>query len=102
MDAVKLSNKALGVTDVGRAQKPLPDTQNPKLAAEQFEALLLQEMLKSMWSTVPKGELLTGSSEEGMYRDMLNEAIAKSVSEGTGIGIKDVISKDMIKLSKNK
>ena len=63
-------------------------------AAEQFEALLLQEMFKSMWATVPKGQLLSGSQEEGFYRDMLNEALAESVSRGQGLGIKDVITKE--------
>ena len=71
-------------------------------AAKQFEALMVQEMLKSMWSTVPKGQLLSGSNEEDTYRDMLNQAVADSVSEGRGIGIKEVIQKDIDKLEKAK
>jgi Rod binding domain-containing protein len=54
-----------------------------------------------MWSTVPQEGLLSGSHEEGLYRDMLNEALANSISEGRGIGIKDVILKDIKKYSKN-
>ncbi|MCB0340055.1 MAG: rod-binding protein, partial [Bdellovibrionales bacterium] len=41
---------------------------------------------------------LFGSREEEMYRDMLNEALAKSVTEGKGIGIKEVIVNDMKKV----
>ena len=59
-------------------------------------------MLKSMWSTVPKNGVLTGSYEEGMYRDLFNEALAQSISEGQGIGIKEVILKDINALSKKK
>jgi Rod binding domain-containing protein len=55
-----------------------------------------------MWQTVPQGQLLSGSHEESLYRDMLNEAISNSIAEGRGMGIKDVIFKDMNKLGKSK
>jgi flagellar protein FlgJ len=82
------------------SQAKLPASQDPKQAAQQFEALLVQEMLKSMWATVPQGELLSGSHEEKMYRDMLNEAVANSIAEGRGMGIKDVLLKDLNGLGK--
>lgn len=99
MDSVK----SLGVRTNSAGELPpakLPASQDAQGAAQQFEALLLQEMLKSMWSTVPKGEMLSGSHEESMYRDMLNEALADSISQGRGIGIKDVILKDLNALNK--
>lgn len=68
-------------------------------AATQFEALLLQQMLQSMWSSVPKDGLL-GSNEEDTYRDMLNEALAKEIADGQGIGIRDVICEEMEKQEK--
>jgi flagellar protein FlgJ len=99
MDPLKiLSTQTTQVPEV--SQVKLPASQDPKQAAQQFEALLVQEMLKSMWATVPQGELLTGSHEEKMYRDMLNEAVADSISKGRGIGIKDVIAKDLEGLAK--
>lgn len=64
-------------------------------AAQQFEGLLIQQMLKSMWETVPQGGLLTGSQEEQQYRDMLGQAYAEELSKGQGIGIKEVIYKEM-------
>src|SRR6185312_13957629 len=66
-----------------------------KKAATQFEALLLNEMLKSMQSTVPQGGLLSGSKEESTYRDMFNEALANSIAEHQSIGVKDVIIRDI-------
>lgn len=99
MDPIKLlSAQSSTLSEV--APGKLPASQDPKQAAQQFEALLVQEMLKSMWSTVPKGELLSGSNEERMYRDMLNEALADSISQGKGIGIKDVILKEFNVLGK--
>lgn len=79
------------------AKKSLND---PAEAATQFEALMLHEMMKSMWKTVPKEGLLSGSQEEETYRDMLNEAVAQSIASGKGVGIKDVIAKDIGRLEK--
>ena len=64
-------------------------------AARQFEGVLMQQMLKGMWETVPQGGMLSGSKEEEYYRDMLNEALAESISSGQGIGIRDVLVRDM-------
>jgi flagellar protein FlgJ len=80
--------------------KSMPLTQQPEEVARQFEGLLLKQMIDSMWRTVPKEGLLSGSQEEDMYRDMLNEALAESISQGKGIGVKDVIFKDINKVSK--
>lgn len=66
-----------------------------KDASTQFEALLLQQMMGAMWSTVPKDGVISGSREEELYRDMLNEAVAKSTASGQGIGIKEVIAREL-------
>jgi len=64
-------------------------------AAAQFEGLLIQQMLKSMWETVPKDGLLSGGRDEELYRDMLHQAYAEQMSEGQGIGIKELIVKEL-------
>ena len=68
-------------------------------AVNGFEALLLQEMFKSMWATVEtKGWLGADETNESkIYRDMLNQALADSISEGKGIGIKDIVRKELTK-----
>ncbi len=88
------------VPELQQTRKAKPLTQDPEKAAEQFESMLVKQMMDSMWSTVPKEGLLSGSNEESMYRDMLNEAIANSIAQGKGIGVKDVILKDIRRLSK--
>jgi Rod binding domain-containing protein len=85
---------------VTASAKSKPLTDQPEVAAQQFEALLVQQMLESMWSSVPQKGLLSGSNEEAMYRDMLNEALATSISEGKGLGIKEVILNDFNKVKK--
>lgn len=101
MSSIKPSmlNRAASGLSV-KPSKSVPLTQQPEEVAKQFEGLLLKQMIDSMWSTVPKKGVLSGSNEEEMYRDMLNEALATSISEGKGIGVKDVIMKDLNKLTK--
>jgi flagellar protein FlgJ len=92
-------NGSLGL-QVKQSTKNKPLAEQPEEAAQQFEGLLIQQMLESMWSTVPQKGLLSGSNEEAMYRDMLNEALATSISEGRGLGIKEVILNDFNKVKK--
>lgn len=66
-------------------------------AATDFEAMLLQDMLKSMWQTVPSEGMLTGSREEQTYRDMLNQALSKNIAEHKSLGIREVIMKEFDK-----
>jgi peptidoglycan hydrolase FlgJ len=101
MDPLKIGSRQANQVS-GVSQAKLPATKDAAQAAQQFEALLIGEMLKSMWQTVPQGQLLSGSHEESLYRDMLNEAISNSIAEGRGMGIKDVIFKDMNRLGKSK
>lgn len=84
-------------------QMGIPSGDSPqriKEAAGQFEALLLNQMFQAMWKTVPSAGLLSGSNEEECYREMLNEAMADSIASGQGIGIKEVIVRDMERLAK--
>ncbi|MGA1191789.1 MAG: rod-binding protein [Bdellovibrionota bacterium] len=66
-------------------------------AATQFESILVQQMLKSMWNSVPKNGLLSGSSEERLYQELLQEQIASDISSGDGLGIKDMVLEELKK-----
>ncbi len=67
-------------------------------AAGGFEALLVHEMLKAMWSTVHTTGLLgENSNQSQIYQDMLHQALADNVSEGRGIGVKKFLKEQLIK-----
>ena len=72
-------------------------------AVNGFEALLLHEMFKSLWQTVEtKGWFGQEETNEAkIYRDMLNQALADSIAQGKGIGIKDIIRKELTKQTDN-
>jgi Rod binding domain-containing protein len=59
-------------------------------ATEGFEALLLHQMLKSMWETVETtGFLGEDSNQAQIMRDMYNQAIADEVAKGRGLESKN-------------
>jgi flagellar protein FlgJ len=73
-----------------------------RAVAEQFEALFLQMMLKSM-RQASFGDPMFGSNEGDMYREMFDQQIALTMSRRRGLGLADVIerqlSRDGVKVS---
>lgn len=63
-------------------------------AAGQFEALLLQSMLKSM-RTVSFGKGLFDNDQSNMYREMLDQQLAVELTHGHGLGLADMITRHL-------
>lgn len=68
-----------------------------KKALVDFESLFINQMLKSMRSTVMKSDLLDGGSGEKMYMDMFDMEISKSMAASGGIGIASMMMKQLAK-----
>lgn len=84
--------------------RPLPqdrglsrEQQKIKAAAREFEAVMIHQMLKTMRSTIKPGSL-DGGSAMSTYRDMMDEEMARSMAHGRGIGLADVIARQMMGL----
>lgn len=75
------------------------DQQKLKKAAQEFEAIFVQQMLSAMDKTIDrKDSFLNGGSSEEYFRGMLNEEIAKSMTTrqgGSGFGLAEAIYKQM-------
>jgi flagellar protein FlgJ len=72
--------------------------QQAKKVAQDFEALFVGMMMKSMRATVGKDTLTGGGHGEEVYRSMLDqEYAAASVKQGGGLGIAKIIEKDIIR-----
>lgn len=74
------------------------DPQALRKAAQQFEALFTQQMLKSMRQTTP-GDSLTGSEEGQLYRDMLDQQLAQNLAQGRGFGLADMLVRHLSRQS---
>lgn len=74
------------------------DPQALRKAAQQFEALFTQQMLKGMRQTMP-GDSLTGSEEGQLYRDMLDQQLAQNLAQGRGFGLADMLVRHLSRQS---
>jgi flagellar protein FlgJ len=77
--------------------------QQAKKVGQDFEALFVGMMMKSMRDTVGKDTLTGGGHGEEIYRSMLDqEYAAVSVKRGGGLGIAKIIEKDIIRQESRK
>lgn len=82
----------------------LPDSIKPddarqlRRAAQEFEAIVLGQMLKAMRQAGAQGSpALTGTSQK-LYRDLMDDELAKSISRSGGVGLADVLVRDLLRL----
>ena len=65
-----------------------------KAVAQQFEALLMQQMLTAMNATSLGPDML-GDTSGPMFKSMFNQQIASSISQGQGIGLASFIAREL-------
>ena len=66
--------------------------------AEAFEAQFISQMLTHMYKGVSTNGLMGGGNAEGIWRDFYVEEVAKGISRQGGIGVADVIERQLIAL----
>lgn len=72
--------------------------QQAKKVSQDFEALVVGMMLKSMRETVGKDKLTGGGHGEEVYRSLLDQEYATAaVKRGGGLGLARMIEKDIIR-----
>lgn len=87
------------VTDFGqftaqRAQARNDDPAVVRKAAQQFEALFTQQMLKSMRSAKLADDVMGGGQTE-FYQDIFDQQMSVHLSSGKGLGLADVLVKQL-------
>lgn len=88
------------VTDFGqfaglKAQAREQDPVALQKAAKQFESLMLQQMLKAMRAATPGEDALGGSEQGSFYRDMFDQQLAVQLSSGKGVGLADMLVRQL-------
>ncbi|MEO1319698.1 MAG: rod-binding protein, partial [Pseudomonadota bacterium] len=63
--------------------------------AGQFEALFVQEMLKSMRAASFGDPIFGEAGGGGMYRDLFDQQIADDIASGSGVGLKDLLVRQL-------
>lgn len=88
------------VTDLGalaslRASARANDPESVRKAAQQFEALFTQQLLKSARAANLGDDVLGGGQTE-FYQDLFDQQMALHLSSGKGIGLAEVLVRQMI------
>lgn len=65
-----------------------------KAAAQQFESLFINMMLKSMRDTIPENSLFGGHTMDS-YMNMMDQQLAVDLSVNGGIGLADIIERQL-------
>lgn len=63
-------------------------------AAQEFEALLLSQLMATMRRSVPTG-MLGGGYDSQVWTSMFDQALSAQMAEGGGIGLADVLSRQL-------
>ncbi len=82
-----------GFNDLRRAARDDPDATLRKVA-EQFEAIFMKMMLKSM-RDASMGNSLFDSDQSQMYQDMFDNQLSLSLSKGNSNGLADILVKQL-------
>lgn len=73
------------------------DNEELKKVSQQFEAFFINEIFKSMRKSSDwGGSIVEKSHARGVYESMFDEKISDEISQGRGIGIGDMIYKQML------
>ena len=77
------------------------DLQQVRDSAEQFEAIFVEIMLKSMRASVEKSGMLDGGNGEDVFRGMLDFEYAKSMASQRSSGLASSIEKQLLGVSQD-
>ncbi|MCT4687994.1 rod-binding protein [Vallitalea sp.] len=91
----KIESKSFEAT-LNEAVKKEDDKQL-KEACKEFEQYFVNQLFKEMRNTVHNGGLIPKSQGEELFEDMLYDEYSKEISEGSGIGISDMMYKQLSK-----
>lgn len=67
-------------------------------AAQDFEAFFLSQMTGYMFAGIRSDGPFGGGQAETIYRSLLNNEYGKAISRAGGIGIADVVQREILKL----
>ena len=91
------SVKPQGIAERAEAATAQKSGSDLESVAKDFESLMIQKMMESMRKTVNKSDLFESFSSD-MYESMLDEELAKEIAKGPGIGLKEMMLKELSRI----
>jgi len=87
---MNLANRQIGTLKTYSHHGRYSDKKLKEVAAD-FEAIFINQVLKSMRRTVPKDKMFYGGLKQDIFEDMLYNEYSKIMSKREGFGIKEMI-----------
>ena len=78
------------------------DIKEYEKAAKEFEAFFAYYLLKTMRESIPKSGLLNPGAGGDMYDSMMDEKVAESIASNGGLGLSQLLIKQMTKIQTEK
>ena len=75
---------------------PGRDPQKIKAAAQQFEAVFIQQMFKEMRNTIPSGGMIERGNADDVFTQMQDAEAAKVMAARGGIGLTDLMMQQLV------
>jgi Rod binding domain-containing protein len=76
--------------------------EDARKAGEEFEAFFLTQMLEHMFKGIPTDGYFGGGYGEGVYRSVMLQEYGRVLSKAGGVGIGDMVGRELIKLQETK
>ena len=78
----------------------VPDFETLDKVSREFESIFIHQMLKAMRKTVIRSDFLSSFAGD-QYQSMMDEEMAKEVSKQKGLGLAEVIHRQLDKLTQH-
>ncbi|WP_058486002.1 rod-binding protein [Defluviitalea phaphyphila] len=93
-------NKAEEFEKVLEKAKEEKNDEALKNACKEFESYFIHQLFKEMRKTIQSGGLIQKSRAEEIFQDMLDEEYSKNATKGQGIGLSDMLYKQLSQYTK--
>ncbi len=97
MNPSVVSPEFLKPTSAPSAPNAVADTAKAREIAEKFEASFLSAMLQPMFASLSTEAPFGGGSGEAAFKSFMVEEIAKKISSGSGLGLADSVTRELLK-----
>ncbi len=70
-----------------------------RAAAGEFEAIMVELMLKEMRKNVPESPIFGGNNGREIFQEMLDSQYVKQITDSGGLGLTELLMKDLVRKS---
>jgi peptidoglycan hydrolase FlgJ len=88
-------NNAKAENSINSVKKGAKSEQELQKAAQDFEAVLLNMVIKAMWKTVPKSDLFEKNSASNIYEGLMHSSLSEEMASNGGMGIAKVLAQQL-------